>query len=185
MVHRWSGGPDDDWRPWLKTETEKLGYKVIVPEMPDTDAPNIEKWVKHLTKVVGDPETYDFGETLLIGHSIGNQAIMRFLETIDIPVAGAIFVAGWFNLENIEDEDTTTVAAPWIETPINMKKVKSNLPKSILFISDNDPYGAFEENKKQFAKLGSKIEVVHKAGHITAYDGYSEFPELLREVEKF
>lgn len=185
IVHRWSGGPEDDWRPWLKTELEKQGYEVLVPTMPDTDSPDIKKWVKHLAKVAGDPETYDYSETLFIGHSIGNQAIMRFVETLDQEVAGAIFVAGWFNLENLEDEESAAIAKPWIETPINLAKVRQNMAKSVLLISDNDPYDAFEENKKQFSKLGSKVVVMHKAGHITAYDGYSELPELLREVEKW
>ncbi len=42
IVHRWSGGPDNDWRPWLKDELEKICCEVFVPEMPDTEVPVIE-----------------------------------------------------------------------------------------------------------------------------------------------
>ncbi|HEY4509275.1 MAG TPA: alpha/beta hydrolase [Candidatus Paceibacterota bacterium] len=175
VVHKWSGSPRDDWRPWLKSELEKLGYEVSVPEMPEADAPVIEKWTAKLAEVVGTPDS----ETYFVGHSIGCQTILRYLETINTPVGGAVFVAGWFNLENLEDEETKEIAKPWIETPIDLKKVRAVLPKSTLIISDNDPYDCFEENKKKFAEVGSKIIVLPNAGHITSEDGFLEFPEVL------
>mgnify|MGYP001613421477 CR=1 FL=1 len=148
--------------------------------MPETETPVIEKWVSRLAQVVGEPDA----DTYFIGHSMGCQAILRYLETLNQPVGGTIFVAGWSNLENLEDEETKLVAKPWIETPVNVTKVKQVLSRSTLFISDNDPYGAFEENKNKFAKLGSKIVVIPGAGHFTTDDGYIKFPELLQEVEK-
>ena len=180
IIHRWEGGPRDDWRPWLKTELEKLGYQVFVPEMPDTDTPVIEKWVKHLAEIVGTPDS----DTFFIGHSIGCQAILRYLETIDTPVGGALFVAGWFNLDNLEDDESKKIARPWIENPINTEKIKKILPKSTLIISDNDPYGAFEENKQKFKGLGSEIVVLHNAGHITEGDGFIEIPAAIEQFQK-
>ena len=98
LVHRWSGGANDDWRPWLGAELEKKGFQVLTPSMPDTEVPVIEKWVSHLATIVGTPDS----ETYFIGHSIGCQAILRYLESIDQPVGGAMFVAGWFKLEHLE-----------------------------------------------------------------------------------
>ena len=181
IVHQWMAGADGDWRPWLKTELEKLGYDVLVPEMPDVDTPVIEKWVDKLDQVVGLPDE----NTYFVGHSIGCQTILRYLETINNPVGGAVFVAGWFNLKNLEDEKTTTIAKPWVETPINLGKVKKALPNVTLIISDNDPFGCFEENKNKFTELGSKIIVLHNAGHITADDGFTELPEVLEELKNF
>src|SRR3989344_3577618 len=76
IVHGWDFNPEVNWYPWLKKELEKKGFKVIVPEMPNTSEPKINAWVSYLKKVVGklDEETY------FIGHSIGCQTIMRFLE---------------------------------------------------------------------------------------------------------
>lgn len=183
IVHRWSGGPDDDWRPWLKAQLEKSGYEVIVPLMPDSDIPVIEKWVGHLANIIGKPNR----DTYFVGHSIGCQAILRYLDThIFEPgeaVGGAVFVAGWFKLENLEDDETRMIAKPWMETPINPAKIKAVLPKSTLIISDNDPYGAFEENKRKFIELGSKIVVLHNAGHMTTDDGFSKAPAILSELK--
>ena len=175
-------GANGDWRPWLKLELEKRGYEVFVPEMPEIDTPVIEKWVSHLANVVGIPDR----DTYFIGHSIGCQATMRYLEQIteNIKIGGAIFVAGWFNLENLEDEEVKKIAKPWIETPINSEKIKIVLPKSTLIISDNDPYNSFEENKKRFMEIGSNIIVLSGAGHITTEDGFTELPIVLEELLK-
>ena len=178
IVHRWSGSPTDDWIPWLREELERHGYEVLVPGMPDSDAPMIEKWVHHLAEVVGTPDS----NTYFIGHSIGCQTILRYLETINTPVGGAIFVAGWFNLENLEDEESQEIAKPWIETPINTEKVKQVLPKSVLIISENDPYGAFEENKQKFSEIVTQGIVLPNSGHITE----QKVPAILDQfLEKF
>lgn len=167
-----------DWRPWLKTELEKLNFEVYIPQMPDIDTPIIEAWVNKLSEVTGTPDK----DTYFIGHSIGCQTILRYLETLDSPVGGAIFVAGWFDLENLEDEETVEIAKPWIETTINSDKVKSILSKSTLIISDNDPFGCFEENKEKFSQLNSKEIVIKNGGHLTKEDGYVEFPLVLDEI---
>lgn len=180
IIHRWSGGPHDDWRPWLKEELESQGYQVTVPEMPDTDVPVIKKWVEHIKAVVGIPDE----QTLFIGHSIGCQAILRYLETIDRPVLGAIFVAGWFKLENLEDREVKKIARPWVETPLDFEKIRKVLPWSALLISDNDPYGAIEENKAQFSQLGSRVVILHGAGHITEEDGFTQLPQVFGLLSK-
>lgn len=180
IIHQWMAGAQGDWRPWLKSELEKLGYEVFLPEIPDIDTPVIEKWVAKLSEVVGVPNI----DTYFIGHSIGCQTILRYLETINASVGGALFVAGWFNLKNLEDEETEKIAKPWLETPIDLEKIKTILPKSTLVISDNDPFGAFEENKQKFKELGSKIVVLHNAGHITKEDNFIEAPVLIEEFQR-
>ena len=51
-----------------------------------------------------------------------------------------------------------------------------------MIISDSDPFGCFEENRKKFTKIVTKEIVMHNAGHITAEDGFTELPEALNEL---
>ena len=37
IIHGWEGYPEECWFPWLKTEIEKTGFEVVVPNMPDAD----------------------------------------------------------------------------------------------------------------------------------------------------
>lgn len=173
IIHGWGGSPNKNWIPWLKSELEKRGYKVFAPEMPDTDAPQIGAWVAHLSKIVGTPDK----DTYFVGHSIGCQTVLRYLETVEQSVGGAIFVAGWFNLENLEDEESENIAEPWIKTPIHIAKIREALPKSVLLISDDDPFGAVEENKRKFSEITPHKVVLPHAGHIDK----SEEPAILSE----
>ncbi len=175
VIHRWEGGSHDDWRPWLKTGIENMGFEVLVPDMPDTDVPVIEKWVDKLKEAVGTPDS----EIYFIGHSIGCQTILRYLETIDTKVGGALFVAGWFNLENLEDDEVAEIARPWIEISIDIEKIKRVLPKSILLISKDDPYGAFQENVDKFSQFVTHTSVFEHAGHFTE----SKDPSILGQFE--
>ncbi len=79
IIHGWDFNPKMNWYPWLKMELEKREFEVAVPKMPNTSEPDINAWVLHLKKVVGKLN----GETYFIGHSIGCQTIMRFLEKVD------------------------------------------------------------------------------------------------------
>ncbi|MHB8860541.1 MAG: RBBP9/YdeN family alpha/beta hydrolase [Minisyncoccota bacterium] len=176
IVHGWDGSPTGDWIGWVTEGFQKKGYEVVIPEMPDTGAPVIKKWVAHLRSVVGavDENTY------FIGHSIGCQTIMRFLETVDAKIGGAIFVAGWFDLKNLEDEESEEIAKPWIETAIDYARVKANLAETVVILGDNDPFVPYEETKKAFeARLGAKVVTIHGAGHITSDDGFGPFPKII------
>lgn len=179
IVHQWMAGAEGDWRPWLRSELKKQGHEVIVPEMPDIDTPIIERWVNHLASIAGIPDK----NTYFIGHSIGCQAILRYLETIQSPVGGAIFVAGWFDLTHVENDEVRAIAEPWIKTPINFEKIANVLPKSVAILSDNDIYVSFNNASAIFEKqLHSKVIILHNAGHITAEDGFTTLPEIINQL---
>ncbi|MBI4065905.1 serine hydrolase family protein [Candidatus Kaiserbacteria bacterium] len=180
IVHGWEGSPTSDWIGWATEAFREKGYEVVAPLMPDTDNPVIEKWVEHLKSVVGvvDKDTY------FIGHSIGCQTIMRFAQTIDTKVGGAIFVAGWFNLTNLENKEAEDIARPWLQAAIDYEKVKMNLGKSVAILSDNDPFVPYEETKKDFeTRLGSEVVTVHGAGHMSSDDDFGPFPQLIEIFE--
>jgi len=183
IIHRWDGKPNNDFYPWLKKELTNHKFKVYVPRMPNTSEPEINVWVSHLKKVVKrlDRETY------FIGHSIGCQTIMRFLEKENYngKIGKVIFVAGWFNLDNLENEEVKNIANPWINTPINFNKVKQKLSNLIVFLSSNEPYGFVNYNKKIFKeKLGAKVIIEKNKGHFTEEDNIKELPEILKEISK-
>lgn len=182
IIHGWGGNPEEGWFPWLEKELEKKGYLVSIPTMPNTNEPVIKKWVSHLSKIVGtvDEETY------FVGHSIGCQAIMRYLETLpnNAKVRGVIFVAGWFNLtEDTWDETyTKEIANPWIKEPINFDKIKKLTRKIVEIASDNDPYVPLSDKDIFKKKLGAEIIVLHNSGHISGEDGIKKLPSVLKSI---
>jgi len=177
IIHGWGGGPEGACLPWLKTKLEEKGFEVVASQMPNTAVPIIKDWVNYISKLVGTPDE----QTYFVGHSIGCQAIMRYLQTIDKKVGGALFIAGWFMLENLESEDIE-IAKPWVEkSTINFEKLKRVSKNYVEIISDNDPFGGFEENRKIFLeKLGAKVIILNNAGHIEDYELPTALEELLK-----
>jgi len=179
LVHGWDGSPDGGWFPWLKKELESKGFKVLAPQLPKPEEPRISNWVPKLKEVVGTPDE----QTYFIGHSMGCQAIARYLAALPegTKVGGAVFVAGFFkSLTGLEDDEIVRdVADEWLKTPIDLSAIGKRLKKSIAVFADNDPYVS-ADNQEDFAdKLKAKIIVEHGQGH---FDSQKELPIALKSI---
>lgn len=180
IIHGWGGNPDDAWISWLRKKLMEKGFAVLAPKMPDIENPKIKEWVSFLSDLVGKPDE----ETFFVGHSIGCQTIMRYLEKIyPQKISGAIFVAGWFNLKNLESPKEEKIAEPWVETPIDFKKVKNSTTSLNVILSDNDPFVPLGDKKIFENKLGAKIILQKDKGHFTEDDGVIEIPEILELIK--
>ena len=176
LVHGWGGSPEADWFPWAIKELESRGYKVVAPHMPNTDIPVISSWVDYLTSQIGELQSND----IMIGHSIGCQTILRYLERAHGQAVKAILVAPWFTLTNLENDEARQIAEPWIKTPMDFAKIKPKAKEFITIFSDNDPCVPYQENKQLFIKkLNPQIITLHNMGHITADEGVAQLPELI------
>ena len=181
IIHGWYGSPKGDWIPWLANQLKSKGCEVITPEMPDTANPKINLLVNKLKEVIGEQRVDD----VLIGHSIGCQTILRFLETLenDRRIDKVIFVAPWVKLANLSGDDEWEIAKPWLETPIDFSKVKNKAKSFVTLFSDNDPWVPLEENIKFFrGKLNPKIVILKNKGHFSEDEGIKELPEILEYI---
>lgn len=188
IVHGWGFTPEDNWYPWLKGELIERGFDVVIPEMSETLVPHIDVWVNNLKDVIeNSPE-----DTMLIGHSIGCQTIIRYLAETNRKFGKVILIAGWFQLDRVVmDEEikkygqiVRDVADEWENTPIDFEKAKNNCSNISVFLSSNEPYGCVEENKKVFEeKLGAQVTVLENRGHFTTEDGVVEIPEVLELIQ--
>ncbi|MBU0957888.1 MAG: alpha/beta hydrolase [Nanoarchaeota archaeon] len=177
LVHGWGGSPKEDWYNWLKKELIKKGYEVEAPEMPDTLNPKIDAWVGKLEEVFKESE-----EVYLVGHSIGCQTIMRFLEKNNIKLKKVILVAPWLSLtdETWDEDYTEEKAKPWIETPIDFDNVKTKAEKFVVVYSETDPYVPKDDPFVLKDKLGGELINMGDGGHLDR----EEFPEIVEEIEK-
>lgn len=180
IIHGWDGFPTEGWFPWLKKNLEAKGFQVQVPRMPHPQSPTISDWVTHLAHVIKTPDE----NTYFVGHSIGCQTILRYLASLSLgnKIGGAVFVAGWFSLKNLETREEKQIAAPWINTPIDLIRVRQITPRFTALFSDNDN-SVPQENKQMFEeKLGAKTILEHSKGHFSGSDGITELPSALEAV---
>ena len=187
IVHGWDGHPGEGWFPWLKKELENNGIEVIIPQLPEAKVPKIENWVPALATAVGVPDD----ETYFVGHSMGCQTVLRYLDTLpeSSRVGGAVFVAGFakrltnLGIEDGEDEaENKRIAAPWLERPLGWSKIKNILPKSAAIFSDNDPFVPLDNQDDFKDKLGSQIIIEHEKSHFSGESGFTELPVALNSL---
>ena len=184
IIHGWDGSPQNDWMPWARTTLEANGFEVHIPTMPNPEYPKIKDWVDCLAKEVGESDE----NTILVGHSIGAQTILRYLETLpkEKKIDKVIFVAGFQVLkpEATPSEKDKEIVKPWLTTPIDFEYVKLKANSFICVFSDNDPDVPYEENAQVYKeKLGAKIILEHAMGHFSQDVGVTELPILLDSVE--
>lgn len=179
IVHGWGGNPQEGWFPWIKGELENKGFVVEIPSMPDTENPKIETWIPYLAKNVGKIDE----NTFFVGHSIGCQTILRYLESLpkNDKVGGAVFVAGWFNLKDLDSEEKK-IAKPWIKTLINFENIKQHASKFTAIFSTNDPYVPLEDKNVFESKLGAKTIIEKDKGHFDENSGITQLPIALKSL---
>jgi predicted alpha/beta hydrolase family esterase len=179
IVHCWGGNPNYCWYPWVKNELEKIGLKVDVLSMPDSDNPRLNKWLPHLIQAVGEPDE----ELVLIGHSIGTVTIMRYLESLGdkkqvgkvILVAGFTDQLGFRELEN------------FFAKPLDFSAIKNKSKNGFVVIqSDNDQYVSEQYGTRLKEELNAKLVIKHGAFHMSGdvdgEDSYLEVPEVIENI---
>lgn len=173
IIHGWGGSPDEPLHQYLKNVFEKEGYKVTIPTMPYPETPIIEDWVSTIRENTNNPEN-----TIFVGHSVGCQAVLRYIETLDTIISRIILIAPWIELDKqtIEDEgeEVIDIARPWMETPIDFEKIKSNIKSGIAIFSDDDVYVSISQKKFFEEKLHIQTIIEHNQGHFDPSSGFTE-----------
>lgn len=185
VVHGWSGAPEKGWFPWLQHELEARQFEVIMPHMPLPRTPRIKRWVPALASAVGSADAHTF----FVGHSMGCQTIVRYLETLPhgLKIGGAVFVSGFFSrITNLDqDPKAQAIDTEWATTPIDFLKVKTHMDKSTAIFSDNDKFVPLENAEDFKERLNSKTIIAHHMGHFSGpMDGVVELPIVLEELLK-
>ncbi|HTK03751.1 MAG TPA: alpha/beta fold hydrolase [Alphaproteobacteria bacterium] len=180
LIHGWGGSPNKDWFPWAKKNLEENGFEVFVPEMPDTNYPKIVPWVEKIKETVGELKPSD----IFVGHSIGCQAIERYLQTLpdNTKLNKVILIAPWIVLTEetfTEMGEDRNVIQEWYDEPINYEKIK-NMAEWTAVFSDNDPFVNYEDNYKIYKeKLDAEIILKKNQEHFSSEGGVNEIPFLL------
>lgn len=154
--------------------------------MPNPEEPVIKEWLDKIQSIF----EYD-PEAVFIGHSIGCQAVLRFLESLPEgqKINGVVLIAPWMELDEEiikkEGEEVIELAKPWMETPIDFPKVKQTATNFVAIFSDDDYYVSLDQSDFFAKELRAKIITEHAMGHFSAGDGISELPSVVNAIKQF
>jgi uncharacterized protein len=179
VIPRWGGAPTDDFYPWLvrtlARDHAELFDSVEVAQMPEHHAPDLDMWTAATRIAIGVAE--QAVHTVIAGHSVGFQAVMRALAELEpgITVAAAVGIAPWFRIDA-----PWRAIVPWIETPFEVERVRTAARRIHALLSDDDPFTRdwAETRRELHERLGAQVRVVAGARH---FNGVAE-PEVLSEL---
>jgi len=160
------------WYPYVKRELEKLGFRVIAKEMPDPDIAHEKYWIPFIEKQIIENRRDKAEEVILIGHSSGAVAILRYLESHK--VTGAVLIGACYtDLGDSKERESGYYSRPW-----NWNKIKQNFEWITVFASTDDDFIPIDEPKHIRDKLQADYFEFNDRGHFMD----EEFPEILEVV---
>jgi len=193
IFHGTFGYPEENWFPWLKRQMENQGIKTYVPKFPTPKGQSLTSWLKAFKPY----EKYIDKETIFVGHSLGPVFILRLLEKRKEPVLASILVAPFNAILSVPEFDELNKT--FIEKPFNWQKIKQNCKHFVVFRGSDDPYISADQPEKMREALSKKIitqgkrlanrlnvdfKEIKKGGHFNTKAGYSEFFEVLTEINR-
>lgn len=178
IFHGTGAGQYDHWFPDIKQKLEEEGVEVCVPEFPTPEAQNLNNWLQ----VLGHQDLEIDEETVLIGHSTGAVFILNILERIDFEIEAAFLISGWKGKLGIEFDPLNETFA---ERDFDFENIKASAAEIYVYHSASDPYVPVEKAGELVDDLDANFELVADAGHFNTESGYTDFPELWRELQRF
>ena len=164
--------PEDKWFPYLERELPALGISVINKKFPDAVLARKKYWLPFLETLGADENM------ILIGHSSGAIAAMRFAETHRI--LGSVLVGAYVSHMNVPDEMTSG----YFDAPWQWAKIKKNQKWIVQFASTDDPFIPIEEAREVHRQLNTEYHEYTDEGHFGSRDNKTEFPEIVDALKR-
>lgn len=178
---RWGARAHDDWYPWIAAELARTGTfgPVIVGEMPQPDEPTIPAWTTYLAERAG-PDRAVLARTVLVGHSVGCQAILHVLEAMpaSVRVKGTLCVAGWWQVD-----DPWPSIQPWLDASLDLARIRARCGFLGVLLSDDDPFTSDADRNRRLwvDRLGATVAIVPGAAHFN----HQQEPEVLAALQRW
>lgn len=176
LLHGTDDNAHSNWLPWLANELTNAGWRVWVPDLPQSHEPNIARYNEYI--FTHAPWEFD-DQTVIIGHSSGAVEVLGLLQQLpeNVVIKQAILVGsfkddlGWPNLGGL------------FEKPFDFDVIRHHAQSFLFIHSDNDPYCPLDHAKYLSEKLHGKLMVIPGQKHfsIGTDEKYIKFP-LLAEI---
>lgn len=174
LIHGNGGSTaDNHWFPVIAEQLKKSGLNVINCQFPETYFAYAHVWLPFLKNVLQADEN-----TILIGHSSGTVAAMRFAEKNKI--FGSILVGSYYTDLGFPTEKKSG----YFDDPWNWDAIKNNQHWVIQFASIDDPWIPIEEPRFVRDHLDSEYYEFTDQGHFDKEYHKKAFPELLDAIKK-
>lgn len=166
--------PPGHWLYWLASSLRGRGESVSYPQLPQADAPSLERWLESLEAELA---VLDDGVGVVLCHSL--SCLLWFHHcaraTLQQRVERVLLVAP--PSPNLPVPAIQAFAPPATLTPA---AVAASARSGVrVLASDGDPYCPEGARALFAAPLRLEIDVIAGGGHLSEPDGYGPWPSML------
>ena len=164
-----------NWYLWMAERLRAEGHfsEVVARTMPDSHAARRKFWLPFMLGALAVDDS-----TIVVGHSSGAVATMRFLE--DHPTRGAVLVSACHTDLGDAGERASGYYPP-SGGPWKWSRIRSNAGPTggnlLVLHSDNDPFIPRDEAEHVASSLGVPCRIVPGRSHF-----FKPFEELIQAV---
>ncbi len=170
LIHGNGGSTADDiWFPWLERELTEIGLRVINRTFPDNVRARAKIWLPFIDELGADEET------VLIGHSSGAMAAMRYAETHRL--AGSVLVG----VCHTDLGDGGEAASGYYRDPWQWDRIREHQPWIAIYNSTDDPHIPIAEARYVAAQLKASYFEFTDRGHFV---DRRDFPEIVQFIRR-
>ncbi|XP_050950688.1 putative hydrolase RBBP9 isoform X2 [Labeo rohita] len=159
-----------NWYGWTKKQINEIpDLSCALKKMPDPVTARESIWLPFMKEDLECDE-----ETLIIGHSSGAAAAMRYAEKHKV---FAIILVGAYtsDLGNENERESGYFNRAW-----EWEKIRTNVKHIIQFGSTDDPFLPWEEQQEVADGLKADLQKYSDRGHFQD----TAFPELIDAIKK-
>lgn len=174
LIHGNGGSwPKENWLPPVAKKLAKIpDAKIIFRQFPDSVLARAKYWLPFIKKLGADENT------ILVGHSSGAVAAMRYAEKHKI--LGSILVAVCYTDLGLEDEKLSR----YYDKPWKWKTIKNNQKWIVQFASVDDRFIPIEEARFVHKKLKTEYYEFKHQGHFSSWDKKTDFQQIVAIIKK-
>lgn len=181
LIHARGAHPNSYWYPWVRTNLEKLDFDVQTPHLPGIRRPKQAEWLPRLGKLISRVDL----DTYFIGHGVGCQAALRFLNTMpkNVRCGGVVLVAGWVCTPSydIGSRDQIAVYKDWLVPSLDLSTVARRSHRFTAIFSNNDTHVPRDNWTACRKKLKATVVIKSDAGHF-ASPSQLRLPEVVNAI---
>lgn len=178
LIHGKNTDPSQKWYPWLGEEVKKMGHEFIAPILPSSANPTLDDWLTQIDKTEPDENT------ILIGHSRGGVAIMRWLErqALSKKVKKVILVSTNSGLLKDKPILNESDYGFYTDNGYDFERIKLHCHNFTILHSTDDTWVPFVCGEKNSIGLSAKFLKFNNRGHFGK--NIFEIPALIPEIIK-